>query len=143
MLGSACAGEGSEGSIRTGTNTAGGPAADADGGELIEISGILPLRASRSQVYNSDRHTPLRSATAAIDAPGASASSMIRNFSAVGQFRRRSIVEMISAVMCLTVLNHVRKDTKPLDPNRARNPPQPQSSGHAYPISAMMASSPS
>ena len=127
MLGSWRAGDGcvEGGSIRTGTN-------DADDGELIEIPGILPARASRSQVYRSERHTPLRSAIAAIDAPGVSASSMIRSFSAVGQLRRLSIVEMISAAMCLNVLNHVCKDTKALDPTRARNPSQPQSSGHAY-----------
>jgi hypothetical protein len=34
--------------------------------------------------------------------------------------------------MCLTVLSHVHKDTKPLDPTRARKPPRPQSRGDAY-----------
>ena len=108
------------GSIRTGKNEA------VDCG-VIEMPGILSSRANRSQLYSSDRHTPFRSATAAMQAPGATASSMIRSLTSVGQFRRRSTVEMISAAMCLTVLTHVRKDTKPHDPHRARNPSRPQS----------------
>jgi hypothetical protein len=36
---------------------------------------------------------------------------MIRSFSAVGQWRRRSTLEMTSQAMYLTVLSHVLKDS--------------------------------
>jgi hypothetical protein len=52
-------------------------------------------------------------------APGASASSMIRAFSSGGHTRRRSAIETISSpFLSVTVLTHVRKDSKPHDPHR-------------------------
>ena len=62
-------------------------------------------------IAGQDLQTPLRSATAATVAPGSSASDMIRSFSAVGQWRRRSTLEMTSDTMCLTVLTRVLKDS--------------------------------
>ena len=50
-------------------------------------------------------------ATISVHVTGASASDMILSFCSVGQLRRRSTVEMISAAMCLTVLKHVSKDS--------------------------------
>ena len=55
--------------------------------------------------------TPLQSATAAIVAPGESASSRILSFSSAIHRRRRSTVEMISVRLSIGVLTHVRKDS--------------------------------
>jgi len=63
-------------------------------------------------IAGHDLQTPLRPATAVTVAPGSSASDMIRSFSAIGQWHRRSTLEMMASdTMCLTALTHVLKDS--------------------------------